>query len=971
MILNDFAANDSAILSFSRCGAYFGKIIFQCLETRPAMAKRAGLIVFYHNRLSGAGVVCYLNRSLMKNCSVSFTFVLLLTGGVLFSSLSYGQEIPIAEMATSQLLRQARDLLEDRKAGEAIPYLEESLVRLGELEDEKAQAARTMALHQLGLCCLDAGEFEKAAAAFQLFIHDYPQHEFANEARFLTLEALAWQKDSEKLQAYVKQLDQNGEFDQLMAFLRKGGDAARHAAVSLLSAYAENADVENWLKFLPFCDEDGRSDIGLNLALMDGGDFALEEGKLLTALRFYREVRVSKELIAAYDKRLAALKEELLKPLPWVPASQREAQAAAHASETNRYARMSAERNHLETKNYDEDLMLRMAQCYDAMGRRWNSYVIYQYHYAAYPESRSAERSHYAAFQCMAAVEELGPAMEEAHTYMELYPEGRYRDAITLGLMQIYLHTEDYQTAEELGLKLQKQVPIHRYIDQVTYLMGTIRFAQYDYEAALALFDECSSKWPDKIYAEASVYWAGMCKLFLGRFDESVAVFEGYLTNSAWNPKAFEEDAAYRLGMARYGRGEYEFCKEYFSGFLTNYPDSELLSEACSMLGDLYGADGEMDRALVYYGRARECAVTVEQDTYAVFQAAQVYDLLKRHEDRIALLQDYLETNGERGEFARAVLEICQSLRAQDENANAFEVCCDAISRYGNVPGKEADRLFSDLLREVTDPLRGGVSPEEIQARLGPVREAALADETQTLLAVRLTALFSGVWKDNAAYADALLAEENLDRFTPFPLRRFAEIAAERGELERVEQAFALFKEKYADSEGALPMANVQIRLMAAAGRHEEALALAEECIKEYADRPAVAQTHILAADALRMLKQYDRAIAMYEGFLKVRAWRGPMTPRALYWIGVCAMEQEKTAEACAWFQRVYVLYGQYPEWTAKAYAASVECLKRLGRQDDVIRTWREMVADPEILKTAEGQRAQAELAALPEETAQ
>lgn len=872
-------------------------------------------------------------------------------------------------MATSHLLKHARDLLEDRKADQAIPYLEESLVRLGELEDEKAQAARMMALHQLGLCCMDAGEFEKAVGAFRLFVRDYPEHEFANEARFLTLEALAWQRDSERLQAYVRQLEEDGGFGQLMVFLRKGGDAARNVAVSLLSAYAENADMENWLRFLPFCDEEGRSDIGLNLALMDGGDLALDEGELLTALTLYREVRVSTELIAAYDKRLAALKEELLKPLPWVPASQREAQAAAYAAETNRFTRMFAERNNLEKKNYDENLMLRMAHCYDAMGRRYHSYVIYQHHYGAYPRSRSAERSRYSAFQCMVAVEELEPAMEEAQAYMELYPEGRYRDAITLGLMQIYLRTDDDQAAEGLGLKLRGQVPIHRYIDQVTYLMGTIRFAQYDYEASLALFEECSSTWPDKIYAEASVYWAGMCNLFMGRFDESVAVFEGYLTNSVWNPKAFEGDVYYRLGMARYGRGEYEFCKEHFSGFLTNYPASELLSEACSMLGDLYGADGDMDRALLYYGRGRGCAVNVEQDSYAVFQAAQVYDLLKRYEDRIALLQDYLELNGEEGEFARAVLEICGSLRAQGDNAAAFAACCDAIRRYGNVPGREADLLFSDLLGEVTDPLRGGVTPEEVLERLGPARESAMADEANRLLAVRLTALFSGVWKDDAAYADTLLASENLETFTPFPLRRFAEIAAGRGELERVEVAFALFKEKYADSEGALPMANVQIRLMAAEGRHEEALALAEECMEDFAGHPAVAQTHLLAANALRMLKQYDRAIAGYDRLLKVRAWRGPLTPEALYWTGVCAMEQEKAEEACAWFQRVYVLYGQYPEWTAKAYAASVECLKKLGQMDDVVRIWREMVADPGVLMTPEGRQAQMELAAQPEET--
>ena len=69
------------------------------------------------------------------------------------------------------------------------------------------------------------------------------------------------------------------------------------------------------------------------------------------------------------------------------------------------------------------------------------------------------------------------------------------------------------------------------------------------------------------------------------------------------------------------------------------------------------------------------------------------------------------------------------------------------------------------------------------------------------------------------------------------------------------------------------------------------------------------------------------------------------MTPEALYWIGICLREQQENEKAAAYFQRVYVLYGQHTEWVAKAYEQSVECLQVLGKQEDVIRTWREMAA--------------------------
>jgi TolA-binding protein len=902
----------------------------------------------------------------------SFRFsarVLLLAGVAGLFFVSFAQEsVPVSGLATSQLLKQARDLLENRKAAEAVSFLEEVLVRLQEMDDPQSVKARMTARYQLGLCRLEAGQYEQAAADFQQFIVDFPGHESVSEARFLTLDALAWQEDSAPMRAYINELEQSGELERLLPVLGEKNDTTRHAVLSLLSAYARAADYEGFQRFLPFSDEDALSDIGLNLALMDGGDLAVEQGEYLTALQLYRAVRVCSELLAGYDRRLAALQAELKIPLPWVPVAQRDAQLAQRAADTDRLARMTAERADLERKNYDQDLMVRMAQCYDAMERRWNAYVLYNHLYTAFPDSRSAERSRYSAFQCLAALDELPRAKEEAAAYLELYPAGRYRDAVTLGLMQIHLRLSDLTAAETLGQALREQDPIHRYVDQVVYLLGYVQFQLQNYEAALELFRETASAWPDRIYAEESVYWQGMCSLFLGRYAEAAEVFEGYLADTERSPKEFEEDVLYRLGMARYGLEEYETAKEIFQRFPVQFPVSDLCSEAFSMLGDLYGADGELDQALTFYGQARECAVNAEQESYAVFQAAQVYDLLDRHADLVALMQGYLDERGADGDFAKAVLRMCRSMRVLGENEKALDALCDAAVHFGNIPhAEQADLLFTDLLDEVRDPLRGGVSADGLIARLGPARADAAADESRQALALRLTALFAGISDLPNEYSEALLAEENLELFTPLPLRVFAEAAAARGDRVRVQQALDCFLNKYAESSDALVMSNIQIRLLMAAGRMEEALALAQQSLARYPDDPAAAQTHMLAADALRLAGQYERAAEMYSGLLAVRDWRGPLTPQALYWTGVCAREQGLVEQACAWFQRVYVLYQQYPEWTAKAYAASADCLEKLGRHDDVVRTWREMVADPEVVRTPEGRQAEAELEKLKE----
>ena len=313
------------------------------------------------------------------------------------------QTIPVDETATSVLVKQARGLLEDGKAVEAIPFLKEMLVRFSAMTDPGAVKARQMAMYQLGTCYLDAQRYADAAELFQQFVVDYPNHESVQEARFLTLEALAWQDDPAPMQAYIDEMERSGEFDKLLSILGTKTDATRHAVLSLLTTYAKTADFSNFTRFLPFCDEDARSDIGLNLALMDGGDLAVDNEEFLTALQLYHKVQLSAELAADYDRRLAALKAVISVQLPWVPIAQRDAQLAQRSSDTNRYARMVEERANLEKKNYDQDLMVRLAQCYEAMGRRWNSYVLYKHLYTEFPESRSAERSRYSAFQSLVA----------------------------------------------------------------------------------------------------------------------------------------------------------------------------------------------------------------------------------------------------------------------------------------------------------------------------------------------------------------------------------------------------------------------------------------------------------------------------------------------------------------------------------------------------------------------------------------
>jgi len=61
-------------------------------------------------------------------------------------------------------------------------------------------------------------------------------------------------------------------------------------------------------------------------------------------------------------------------------------------------------------------------------------------------------------------------------------------------------------------------------------------------------------------------------------------------------------------------------------------------------------------------------------------------------------------------------------------------------------------------------------------------------------------------------------------------------------------------------------------------------------------------------------------------------------------------MRQGKPQLAVPYFQRIYVMYGRWPEWVAKAYLRSGEAFEQLQDVEAARKTYAELI-DNEVLK--------------------
>jgi TolA-binding protein len=892
-----------------------------------------------------------------------FRFCIPLAGCFLFPiAMSRAAESGTAQSkATSVLVSEVQDLLAAGSFTEASGYLREILIRIKSLTDAESAEARASCLYQLGVCQLKSADYSGAADSFKKFIADYPLDGQVPMARFMVLEAYARQNDRAQMTAWLNELKTGGAFAGLMKFFgdEKNAEFRRNAVLTLVTDYAEQSDLDNLRTFLPLCDESVITDTGFNMALMSGGDQAFDKGKYARALALYRMVRLKDEVLPVYHKQVAALETAAAEPLPWVPLKERDRQQEDRQADFDRLEGLKQTILFFEETGYDQDLMVRMAQCYDAMQRYRLSVAAYSYVYNKFPEHRLAEQCRASAFQSLTALDDQDAALAAGLDYLARYPQGRFEDEVTVSLMQLHLTRGEIAAAVELGRHALDVLPNRRLADQICYVLGIALLQQQSWTPAMDLFSQVKEKWPQSTYVQDADYWGCMCYLFEGRFDEAITAFKGYLKNTAYVSARFTADVTYRLGVAQYGAEDFAAAEGTFKEFLVLYPDSPLVSEAYSMLGDLRGADGELDLAQTLYQKAVATAVDVEQDSYAVFQSARTYELQQRYAETVDLMKAYMARRGAQTHLAEAGLWIGKACKARGDRRQALEIYLKTLADFGNNPALDGvDQVMMQLL----DDLKDGQGSDDLSFAitcLTEERERA-RQKKEHALSLRLTALLArltgGV--DHDRYTAELLDEKELKYFSPLPLIVLAETYAARGDITGVDRIAEDFKTRFSGSEELIDLLNIEASACLAAQQYERTIALTEEVFKRFDGNPRAVYSRKLQADAFRLSRDWPKAVEMYQKIFSVRAERGALAPETLYWIGVCKREQGDAEKAFAFFQRVYVLYKSHPEWAAKAYEASAECLQKLGRNGEVIQTLKEMVADPSIQNTPEGLRA-------------
>jgi TolA-binding protein len=144
-----------------------------------------------------------------------------------------------------------------------------------------------------------------------------------------------------------------------------------------------------------------------------------------------------------------------------------------------------------------------------------------------------------------------------------------------------------------------------------------------------------------------------------------------------------------------------------------------------------------------------------------------------------------------------------------------------------------------------------------------------------------------------------------------------------------------------------------------------KALRLFTDAVDKAAAAAKLKEVTVGRAKTLLALGRLDEAKPVFEQIASTREWRGETTAFAVYSLGDIMRRQGKLPEAIVYYQRVFVAYQRYLPWVAKAYIASAECFEQLGKSQEAVNTYREMLKNPKLQDFEEARTARTQLQKL------
>lgn len=279
----------------------------------------------------------------------------------------------------------------------------------------------------------------------------------------------------------------------------------------------------------------------------------------------------------------------------------------------------------------------------------------------------------------------LGESVTAFTDFLEQYPQSKYREQVIELLSDVFLSSKNYVAALQALDNIEK--PDAKLLETkqfLRYQIGADGFIQNDMEVAIDYFTAVidNSKKSSE-YKTESYFMRSESHYRKGDYASATADMKSFLQQpNVKNSKNYKL-ANYSLGYTLFSQKNYKESLQYFLSYI-NIADrqSPTYPDALNRIGDCYFNARDFVNAENYY--AKVIAVGQNGVDYATFQRGYALGLLKRHDDKINLLEKLVKQYPKSDYADDALYEISRAHLQREQNEAAIEAYNRLLVSYPN-----------------------------------------------------------------------------------------------------------------------------------------------------------------------------------------------------------------------------------------------------------------------------------------------
>jgi TolA-binding protein len=708
-------------------------------------------------------------------------------------------------------------------------------------------------------------------------------------------------------------------------------------------------------------------DPAFNITLVKSGDTLFEKGNYDRAILLYSFVKKRAEIVRFYRDLVADLRQKVR----YINAETDQfivVDGQLKAAE----ARLAAVE---EIRQYDVDLMWRIARVYKETERTWESLWAFVHLYEDFPEHENVEIFLYTAYEEAKKVGDLVMAEQLAFDYLAMENFQKFRGQVITGLARIYADGRRYDELMELANDYLSSPKDFRIAAQLVNIVNSYYMVDAEYlevrSFSTPLRDRFSGREP---LFEATRYWTSLALLLLAdyqRASESMATFiDDYSERSV-----YYEDVFYRYGVALFGEQKEREAEAQFLRFTDTFPSSNLRGEAELYIGDLKRSRGAFEDATVHYRAVAQHTNNPSFIAKSMFALAEVLEQLGRPQQAVDELLAYAERYGDEAQLAEAYSRIGMIFDRLGRLKDRFEIHTNAIKELISDASSEAvDEL---ILTYIRDHQRYSASFADSRALLerlineADFRERFLTDRAfqyqymQSEAGIRVDRkLAQKLIRDREFRAKIIETRPVTDPATGQPIPTTGKVVNESMVIDELESLVEFYEGKAQSISGFEP-ASFFSEMMAAATRSDDLIRqmraqMALDRLRSDASPPQFSDEELALAPPAVVLweaakyreSDSDKAKALYRLVLERHPYSKSVY-NALLAIGditfesaVETKENEELRTALTYYDRITERFAMRSE-TAIAHLRKGRLLSELGREAEAIDVLGQILRNP------------------------